>query len=98
MPARSPDKQPSVGLEAAHLQQLSISGRLLSSLKPARFAFMHLFDTNTIKTAYFQIEGILFLGTPNCVFTSTEGSFFFLSFFYIFVSGLLNRKVFMQST
>lgn len=81
MRARSPDKQPSVGLEAAHLQQLSISGRLLSSPKPARFAFMHLFDTNTIKTAYFQIEGILFLGTPNCVVASTEGSFFFLSFF-----------------
>lgn len=81
MPARSPDKLPSVGLEAAHLQQLSISGCLLSSPKPVRFAFMHLFDTNTIKTAYFQIEGTLFLGTPNCVFASTEGSFLFLSFF-----------------
>lgn len=84
MATRSPDKQPSVGLEAAHLQQLSISGRLLSSLKPARFAFMHLFDTNTIKAAYFQIEGILFLGTLNCLFASTEGSFLFVYLFYFF--------------
>lgn len=35
---------------------------------PGGFAFMHLFDTNAIKTGNFQVEKILFFGKKQIVF------------------------------